>query len=921
MDYNFKKIENKWKKKWEEDKLFATEINSKKKFYALDMFPYPSGAGLHVGHPLGYIASDIFSRYKKLNGFNVLHPMGFDSFGLPAEQYAIATGQHPEKTTKENSEKYKSQLKNIGLSFDWSRELKTSDHSYYKWTQWIFKKLFESYYCNLNDKALPISQLVEEFERNGNNLVESPCDEDTPKFTAKKWKSWAEEEKQNILLKYRLAFLSDSWVNWCEELGTVLANDEVKEGLSIRGGHPVEQKKMKQWSLRITAYANRLLSGLNKIDWPNSIKEQQKNWIGKSSGVNILFDTEQKNKISVFTTRPETIFGVSFLVLSPEHELIETICTQVQKEKIKKYQFECSQKSELDRISNIDSVSGEFTGSYAIHPFSQEKIPIWISDYVLTNYGSGAIMAVPAHDSRDFKFAKKFKLEIVQVIENGYKVDEEPYLEKAGEIINSSFINGLSISKASEMITNLVKEKNIGHKLINFRLRDAIFSRQRYWGEPFPVYYKNEIPYLIPDVELPLKLPSINSYLPTKEGNPPLARAENWKYKTKYRYEHSTMPGWAGSSWYFIRYIDPKNNFKFVDEKKLKYWGNVDLYIGGAEHATGHLLYSRFWTKFLYDLSLISFDEPFQKIINQGMILGESCFVYRIKGENTYVSYNLKDKFKTTKIHVDINLVEKNKLKIEEFKNSRKEYNTAKFICENENYICGKTIEKMSKSFYNVVNPDDIIEKYGADSLRLYEMFLGPLTQYKPWNTDGITGVYNFIKKFWNLFHKDGKFYLTQEDPSKEEKEILHYAIHKIKNDIETFSFNTCVSTFMITVNKLKKAQCSKEKILKPLIILLSPFCPFVCEELWNKIEPNSYVYNSTFPKYDIKLFIKNETNYPVAINGKRKLNMMIANNLNKDEIEKIIYSNDKIKQILTGCTVKKIIIIPEKIINIVINK
>ena len=919
MDYNFKEIESKWKKKWEENKLFKTDINSKKKFYVLDMFPYPSGAGLHVGHPLGYIASDIYSRYMKLSGFNVLHPMGFDSFGLPAEQYAITTGQHPEKTTKENSEKYKSQLKNLGLSFDWDREIKTSDYNYYKWTQWIFSKLFNCYYCNINNRALPIEELISEFARNGNVDVDSPCDEDTPEFNKEQWNNWNEDQKQNILLKYRLAYLADTWVNWCEGLGTVLANDEVKDGLSVRGGHVVEQKRMKQWALRITAYANRLLNGLSKIDWPNSIKEQQKNWIGKSSGLNIIFKTNNNLKISVFTTRPETIFGVTFLVLSPEHKLVKNLCSKKQEKQVNNYQLECSKKSELDRISNTNSISGEFTGSYAVHPFSGEKIPIWISDYVLSNYGSGAIMAVPAHDSRDFKFAKKFKITINQVIKNNNNVLEEPYLDKKGKMINSSFLDNLIPSQAVEKIINLVTQKKIGSVCINYRLRDAIFSRQRYWGEPFPIYYKNNNPYLIPEEELPLKLPVIDSYLPTKKGDPPLARAKNWKYKNKYDFECSTMPGWAGSSWYFLRYLDPKNSEKFVGEKELNYWQNVDLYIGGAEHATGHLLYSRFWTKFLYDISLIPFSEPFKKIINQGMILGESSFVYRIKGENTFVSYNLKEKYETTKIHVEISLVKKSNLNIEKFKNSRKEYKDAKFICENGKYICGKAVEKMSKSFFNVVNPDQIIEEYGADSLRMYEMFLGPLTQYKPWKTDGISGVYSFIKKFWNLFHTNNVFCISEQVATHEEKEILHQTIYKVKHDIESFSFNTCISTFMISVNKLKKLNCNKKEILEPLIILISPFAPFISEEIWNKLHPEKSVLNARFPEYNKSFFIRNEINYPVAINGKRKLNVIIKKDLSNQDIEKIILSNEKIIQLTKNKTVQKIIIVKEKIINIVI--
>ncbi len=918
MNYNFKKIEAKWKEKWEQSKLFKTNISAQKKFYVLDMFPYPSGAGLHVGHPLGYIASDIYSRYKKLKGFNVLHPMGFDSFGLPAEQYAIATGKHPEKTTKENSEKYKSQLKNIGLSFDWDRELKTSDYKYYKWTQWIFTKLYNSYYCNIDNKAVPIEELIKEFEKNGNNSIDSPCDVNTPNFDAKDWNNWSEEKQQKMLLKYRLAYLANTMVNWCEDLSTVLANDEVKDGLSVRGGHIVTQKKMNQWVLRITAYADRLLEDLNKIDWPNSLKEQQRNWIGKSSGLNISFNTDKNLNIPVFTTRPETIFGVSFLVLSPEHELINKLCAKNQREKIEKYQLNCSKKSELDRISNINSISGEFTGSYAIHPFSNEKIPIWISEYVLSNYGSGAIMAVPAHDARDFKFAKKFKIKINQVIKNKTIVKEEPYLEKEGKLINSFFLDNLTVSEATKKIINLVSEKNIGSISINYRLRDAVFSRQRYWGEPFPIYYKKNVPYLIPENELPLILPSIDTYLPTKNGEPPLARAKNWKYKNEYKFEYSTMPGWAGSSWYFIRYLDPNNNDKFVGDKELNYWENVDLYVGGAEHATGHLLYSRFWTKFLHDSSLIPFDEPFKKIINQGMILGESSFVYRINGENTFVSYNLKENYKTTQIHVDITLVEKNILNIEGFKKSRPEYNNAKFICENTKYICGKSVEKMSKSFFNVVNPDKIIEQFGADSLRMYEMFLGPLTQYKPWNTDGITGVFSFIKRFWNLFHVNQTFSISEEAASDEENEILHETIHKIQKDIESFSFNTCVSSFMISVNKLKKINCNKRDILEPLIILLSPFAPFICEELWDKLNPGQSVFNADFPNYHDKYISKSDINYPIAINGKKRLNLIISDEVSKKDLEDLVLANKKVVQLTAGKMIEKIIIIPGKIINIV---
>ena len=753
MSYNFKKIEKKWANKWEEEKIYKVQKNNKPKFYILDMFPYPSGAGLHVGHPLGYIGSDIYARYKRLNGFNVLHPMGFDSFGLPAEQYAILTGQHPAKTTKENIKKYKQQLKSLGLSFDWTKEIKTSDPKYYKWTQWIFSKLFNSYYCFEKNKAININLLISNFEKNGNE-IENYNNEKVELFSAQEWRGYTELKKENILQKFRLAFLSDTVVNWCPDLGTVLANDEVSEGLSIRGGHVVYQKKMKQWCLRISAYADRLLSGLNTIDWPSSLKEQQRNWIGKSHGFTINFRClNSKIEIPVFTTRADTIFGVTFLVLSPDHNIIEEIVESKFFNNVKEYIELSRKKSEREKIANINDVSGVFTGAFAINPITSEKIPIWISDYVLSGYGSGAIMAVPGHDARDFRFATKFKLNIKTVIQKT-KNDEKPFLEKDGSLINSEYLNDLNINEASKKIKEILLENKFGEVTINYKMRDAIFSRQRYWGEPFPIYYKDNIPSLVKESDLPVTLPEIESYLPTKEGQPPLARAKNWKYKSKYEFEQSTMPGWAGSSWYFIRYLDPENKKEFVNQELLNYWQNVDLYVGGSEHATGHLLYSRFWTKFLFDFDLIPFDEPFKKLINQGMILGQSFFVYRIKNENKYVSYNLKNKYQTTQIHVDINLVQKGgELDIKKFKNSQNSFNNAEFILEGSKYICGTATEKMSKSFFNVVTPDSVIDEFGADSLRMHEMFLGPLTQHKPWNTDGITGVASFLKKFWSLFH------------------------------------------------------------------------------------------------------------------------------------------------------------------------
>jgi len=926
MSYDFKKIEKKWAKKWEDKQTFkAQSETTKPKFYVLDMFPYPSGAGLHVGHPLGYIGSDIYARYMRLRGYNVLHPMGFDSFGLPAEQYAILTGQHPSKTTTENIKKYKEQLKSLGLSFDWSKELKTSNPDYYKWTQWIFSKLFNAYYCYIDNKALPISDLIQEFEINGNTNIKSPCNDETPIFTAKKWNNWNEEEQQTILLNYRLAYLSDSIVNWCPELGTVLANDEVSDGLSIRGGHPVYQKKMKQWCLRISAYSDRLLSDLEGLDWPTSLKEQQKNWIGKSYGLIINFKCSEKNiNIPVFTTRPDTIFGVTFLVLSPEHSAIENIITSAHKEQVEKYIKLSRKKSEREKISNIHNVSGVFSGTYAINPINNQKIPIWISDYVLSGYGSGAIMAVPGHDTRDFKFAKKFKLDIKTVIANNTELNEkptEPYLEKKGLLINSEYLNNLNIQDALKKITTIIKEKKYGDSTINYKMRDATFSRQRYWGEPFPIYYKNNVPYIVDEKDLPITLPDVESYLPTKEGRPPLARSNKWKYKSIYDFEHSTMPGWAGSSWYFLRYIDPNNNNEFVNKKLLNYWQNVDLYIGGSEHATGHLMYSRFWTKFLYDLKYIPFDEPFKKLINQGMILGQSYFVYRIQNKNTFVSYNLKGNYQTTKIHVDINIVKKGFLDINKFKESQKNYEKAEFILEDEKYICGSATEKMSKSFYNVVTPDSIIEEYGADALRMHEMFLGPLTQHKPWNTDGISGVFSFLKKFWSLFHSENdEFFIDNEEESKEELIMLHKTIKKIQHDIENFSFNTSISSFMILVNYLKKENCYKQKILEPLVILLSPFAPFICEEIWQKLKSNSTsIAYSDFPKYDSSFLLDENINYPIAINGKKKASITVASNLNNDEVQEIALNDEKIRKILNDKKIRKIIVIPKKIINIVI--
>ena len=920
MSYDFKKIEKKWSAKWEQEEIYKVQNNDNPKFYILDMFPYPSGAGLHVGHPLGYIGSDIYARYKRLKGYNVLHPMGFDSFGLPAEQYAILTGQHPTKTTKDNIKKYKQQLKSLGLSFDWSKEIKTSDPIYYKWTQWIFSKLFNSYYCFKSNKARDIKFLINFFEKNGNENKKYN-NQKLEIFSADEWNNYNSEQKENILQKFRLAFLSKTVVNWCPDLGTVLANDEVSEGLSIRGGYTVYQKKMKQWCLRISVYSERLLSGLNTLDWTHSLKEQQKNWIGKSHGLTVNFPcTNTEMEISVFTTRADTIFGVTFLVLSPDHNIIDEIVKTRYLNKVKDYIEQSRKKSERDKIANINEISGVFTGSFALNPITKEKIPIWISDYVLSGYGSGAIMAVPGHDARDFRFATKFKLKVKTVILNT-KNDEKPYLEKEGILINSKYLNNLNIADASKKIKEIIIEKKFGESTINYKMRDAIFSRQRYWGEPVPIYYKNNIPFLVKEKDLPLTLPEIESYLPTKDGQPPLARAKNWKYKSKYEFEHSTMPGWAGSSWYFIRYIDPDNKKEFVNQHLLKYWQNVDLYVGGSEHATGHLMYSRFWTKFLFDLELIPFDEPFKKLINQGMILGQSYFVYRLKNENKYVSYNLKNKYETTPIHVDVNIVKKGELDTEKFKYSLKEYNHAEFILEDGKYICGTATEKMSKSFFNVVTPDSLIEEYGADALRMHEMFLGPLTQHKPWNTDGITGVASFLKKFWNLFHsgENGKFYLEDKQATKEELAHLHKTIKKIQTDIENFSFNTSISSFMIFVTYLKKNKCYKKEVLEPLIIMMSPFAPFICEEIWGKTNNTDGIILNKFPQYNDSFLTVDKINYPVAINGKKRTNVIIDLNITEKEIEKIILSNNAIKKHLIGKNIVKMIIIPKKIINIVL--
>lgn len=928
MDYNFRDVEPKWQSYWKENKTFHVEIDSSKpKYYVLDMFPYPSGAGLHVGHPLGYIASDIFSRYKRLNGFNVLHPMGFDAYGLPAEQYAIQTGQHPAITTEINIKRYREQLDKIGLSYDWDREVRTCDPKYYKWTQWCFIQLFNSYYCYDTNMARPIEELLEAFEQGQAKKLNVACSKPLD-FSAEDWKNFSEKEKSDILMNYRLAYLSDSLVNWCPKLGTVLANDEVVNGVSVRGGYPVERKSMRQWSLRITAYAERLLQGLEKVDWTDSLKEIQRNWIGKSEGAAIFFNTEEGDKLEVFTTRPDTLWGVTFMVLCPEHDLISKLTTSEHKKEVEEYIAWTKTRSERERQSEVKQISGVFTGSYAINPLSNERVPIWISEYVLAGYGTGAIMAVPAHDSRDFAFARHFNIPIKQVVVPTGEEEEdvnswaESKDSKAGHCINSGFITGMEVKKAMKEVIAYVKEKGIGYGTINYRLRDAIFSRQRYWGEPFPVYYKDGIPCVLDEKELPLELPEIDVYLPTEDGEPPIARAKNWNVSIDgktYPLDCNTMPGFAGSNAYSLRYMDPNNSERYFSKEANDYWQNVDLYIGGSEHATGHLLYSRFTTKFLFDLGLCCKDEPYQKLINQGMIQGRSNFVYRIKGTNKFVSYNLRNEYEFDPIHVDINIVDNDILDIEAFKAWREEFNSAEFILEDGKYVCGYEVEKMSKSLYNVQNPDDLIERYGADTLRLYEMFLGPLEQSKPWDTKGIEGVFRFMRKLWKLYHdKDNNLNISAEKPTKEEYKSLYKAVKKVKEDIERFSFNTSVSTFMICVNELTDLKCNKREILEPLAILISPFAPFIAEELWSLLGHQNTISFEKFPEIDESLLVESSFKYPVSINGKMRLTMEFELNKEQKEIEEEVLSNSEVQRFMEGKPVKKIIFVKNKIINIV---
>lgn len=922
-EYNFREIENKWQAYWENNQTFLAKVNpDKPKFYSLDMFPYPSGAGLHVGHPLGYIASDIVSRFKKLKGFNVLHPMGYDSFGLPAEQYAIQTGQHPAITTEQNITRYTEQLKNIGFAFDWSKEVRTSNPDYYKWTQWIFMQLFNSYYDQDADKALAVDSLITRFEKEGNTNVKAVCDDETPKFTAEDWNSFSEKEKQEMLLKYRLTFLAETTVNWCAALGTVLSNDEVKDGFSERGGHPVERKKMMQWSMRITAYADRLLKGLDNIDWSEPIKEMQRNWIGKSIGADVVFQVKDLDQtIKVFTTRVDTIYGVTYLALAPESDLAAALITEDQREKAEAYIEVAKNRSERERMSDVKTISGAFTGSYAINPFNGEEIQVWVADYVLAGYGTGAVMAVPAHDERDYNFAKHFGLEIRQVIEGS--MEEGSFPGKGGLIINSGFISNLYMKDAMNKAIEFLEEKGIGKGKIQYRMRDAIFTRQRYWGEPLPVYFKEGLPYLIEEKDLPLVLPEVDKYLPTEDGEPPLARAKDWNYKTadgEFPLERSTMPGWAGSSWYFFRYTDPTNENAFADKAKTEYWGAVDLYIGGSEHATGHLLYSRFWTKFLYDLGLVSIDEPFQKMINQGMIQGRSNFVYRIKGSNQFVSYGLKDQYEISTMHVDVNIVYNDQLNLEKFKAWRPDLADAEFILEDGKYICGSEVEKMSKSKYNVVNPDDIIERYGADTLRLYEMFLGPLEQFKPWNTNGIDGVFKFLRKLWNLYHPNsGEFQISDAEPNKEEYKALHKALKKMEEDMANFSFNTSVSSFMICVNELTALKSNKRKILEPIALLVSPYAPHIAEELWSLLGHETSITEASFPVFDESYLKESAFEYPVMINGKMRAKLNLDLSLSKEEIEKAALADETVQKWLEGKVPKKMIVVPGKIVNVVL--
>ncbi len=918
MEYDFRAIEQKWQRRWAERKTYKVEVDKyRPKYYVLDMFPYPSGAGLHVGHPLGYIASDIYSRYKRLKGFNVLHPMGYDAFGLPAEQYAIQTGQHPAVTTEKNINRYREQLDKIGFSFDWSREVRTCDPKYYKWTQWAFLKMFDSYYNNACQKARPIAELVAAFEQNGTQGVDAACTHELS-FTAEEWKAMSEAEKEATLQNYRLAFRADTLVNWCPGLGTVLANDEVKDGLSVRGGFPVEQKQMKQWQLRVTAYAQRMLDGLDQLEWSDSLKEIQRNWIGRSEGAQLFFGLKGTDeKLEVFTTRPDTIFGVTFMVLAPEHELVEQLTTPEYKEAVEAYLAETKKRSERERMADTKRVSGQFTGAYAINPFNGKEIPIYISDYVLAGYGTGAIMAVPAHDSRDYAFARHFGLPLIPVVEGG-DLEKESYDAKEGRLINSEFLNGLDVKEAIVTMFAEIEKRGFGKKKINYRLRDAIFSRQRYWGEPFPIYYKDNIAYPLPEDKLPLELPPIENFGPTADGEPPLAHAVNWQTEEGYPLELSTMPGFAGSSAYYLRYMDPHNDGALVSREADEYWRNVDLYVGGIEHATGHLMYSRFWNMFLYDLGYVCESEPFKKLVNQGMIQGRSNFVYRVVGTNKFVSLGLKNQYETQEIHVDVNIVRNDLLDLDAFRAWRPEFADAEFILEDGKYVCGWAIEKMSKSMFNVVNPDNIVEDYGADTLRMYEMFLGPLEQSKPWDTNGIDGVHKFLRRFWRLFYnREGAFVVSDEAPTAAELKSLHKTIKKVGEDIENFSFNTSVSAFMICVNEL--GGCNKRAILEPLVVLIAPFAPHIAEELWESLGHTTSVCDASFPEYDEKYLVEESIEYPISFNGKMRYKKVLPAGLTPKQVEEAVVSDPAAAKYLDGKTPKKVIVVPGKIVNVVI--
>ena len=948
MEYNFREIEKKWQKRWVENKTYQVkEDEQKEKFYVLNMFPYPSGAGLHVGHPLGYIASDIYARYKRLQGFNVLNPMGYDAYGLPAEQYAIQTGQHPAITTVNNINRYREQLDKIGFCFDWDREVRTCDPIYYHWTQWAFQKMFQSYYDNTSKKALPISSLVEHFTKEGTTGIDAACSEELS-FTADEWNSWDEKKQQEILMNYRIAYLGETMVNWCAGLGTVLANDEVVDGVSVRGGFPVVQKKMRQWCLRVSAYAQRLLDGLDHIDWTDSLKETQRNWIGRSEGAEVVFKVKDSDvNFTIFTTRADTMFGVTFMVLAPESEYVSQVTTAEQQQAVEDYLTATKKRTERERIADR-KVTGVFTGSYAINPFTGDAIPIWVSDYVLAGYGTGAIMAVPAHDSRDYAFAKHFNLPIIPLIE-GADVSEESYDAKEGIVMNSPVpekktefsLNGLTVKEAIAATKKFVEEKKLGRVKVNYRLRDAIFSRQRYWGEPFPVYYKDDMPYMIPEECLPLELPEVDQYKPTEDGQPPLGHAKVWAWdtvnnkvvdkslidhKTVFPLELNTMPGFAGSSAYYLRYMDPKNTQALVDRKVDEYWQNVDLYVGGTEHATGHLIYSRFWNKFLFDLNVSCKEEPFQKLVNQGMIQGRSNFVYRDntasaeKGHPVFVSFNLRKEYTdVTPIHVDVNIVSNDVLDIEAFKAWRPEYQDAEFVLENDKYICGWAIEKMSKSMFNVVNPDMIVEKYGADTLRLYEMFLGPVEQSKPWDTNGIDGCHRFLKKFWALYDKALTENAEQKEPTKDELKSLHKLIKKVSQDIPQFSYNTSISAFMICVNELQQLKCNNREVLKTMVILIAPFAPHIAEELWERLGEQGSVCDAQWPSYNEDYLVENTISLGVAFNGKRRFEMSFTADADNKTIEDAVMQDERAQKYLEGMKVIKVIIVPKRMVNIVL--